>query len=89
MAWWRAPASSAPPPGDCHRKTGSDDGYAKPMNDIPKVVFSRTLTSADWPLSTIPLGDLFAGLTAALVLDLIEAQAYAGGAGTPGLPPGR
>lgn len=36
----------------------SDDEYAKPMNDIPKVVFSRTLTTADWPQSTIASGDL-------------------------------
>jgi dihydrofolate reductase len=36
----------------------SDDEYAKPMNDIPKVVFSRTLTRADWPQSTIASGDL-------------------------------
>ena len=36
----------------------SDDEYAAPMNDIPKVVFSRTLTRADWPKSTIARGDL-------------------------------
>lgn len=36
----------------------SDDEYAKPMNDIPKVVFSRTLTTADWPQSAIASGDL-------------------------------
>jgi dihydrofolate reductase len=36
----------------------SDDEYAKPMNDIPKAVFSRTLTKADWPQSTIMSGDL-------------------------------
>ena len=29
-----------------------------PMNDVPKVVFSRTLTMADWPQSTIASGDL-------------------------------
>ncbi len=28
------------------------------MNDIPKVVFSKTLTRADWPQSTIASGDL-------------------------------
>ena len=109
----------------------SDDEYAKPMNDLPKVVFSKTLTQADWPQSTIASADLadeisalkrepgkdmiawggaafaqsltrlrlvdeyrlghqpvalgaglplFAGLTAPLVLNLIEAQAYADGA---------
>jgi dihydrofolate reductase len=36
----------------------SDDEYAAPMNDIPKVVFSRTLTKADWVQSTIASGDL-------------------------------
>lgn len=36
----------------------SDDEYAKPMNDIPKVVFSRTLSRANWPQSTIARGDL-------------------------------
>jgi dihydrofolate reductase len=36
----------------------SDDEYAKPMNDLPKVVFSTTLTTADWPQSTIARGDL-------------------------------
>jgi dihydrofolate reductase len=30
---------------------------AAPMNDIPKVVFSRTLQSADWPESRIASGD--------------------------------
>lgn len=32
--------------------------YAAPMNEIPKVVFSRTLTRADWPTTTIARGDL-------------------------------
>lgn len=32
--------------------------YAPPMNDVPKVVFSRTLTRADWPTSRIARGDL-------------------------------
>jgi dihydrofolate reductase len=32
--------------------------YAAPMNDIPKVVFSRTLSRADWPTSRIAAGDL-------------------------------
>jgi dihydrofolate reductase len=108
----------------------SDDAYAKPMNDIPKVVFSTTLTKAAWPQTTIVSGDLageigalkrapgkdmiawggaafaqsltrlrlvdeyrlvhqpvalgdglplFAGLTAPIILDLIEARAYADG----------
>ena len=36
----------------------SDDPYAKPMNEIPKVVFSKTLTHADWETTTIARGDL-------------------------------
>jgi dihydrofolate reductase len=32
--------------------------YAAPMNDIPKVVFSRTLTEATWLESAIARGDL-------------------------------
>jgi dihydrofolate reductase len=32
--------------------------YAEPMNEIPKVVFSKTLTHADWPTTTIAGGDL-------------------------------
>lgn len=36
----------------------SDDAYATPMNDIPKVVFSRTLERAEWADSRIARGDL-------------------------------
>jgi dihydrofolate reductase len=36
----------------------SKDEYAAPMNDIPKVVFSKSLERADWPTSTIARGDL-------------------------------
>lgn len=32
--------------------------YADLMNEIPKVVFSKTLTCADWPESRIASGDL-------------------------------
>ena len=31
----------------------STDPFAKPMNEIPKAVFSRTMTEATWPDSTI------------------------------------
>ncbi|MDQ6695971.1 MAG: dihydrofolate reductase family protein [Actinomycetota bacterium] len=37
---------------------GSTGVYADLMNGIPKVVFSKTLTSADWPESRIAGGDL-------------------------------
>ncbi|HEY7105982.1 MAG TPA: dihydrofolate reductase family protein [Acidimicrobiia bacterium] len=33
------------------------------MNDIPKVVFSNSLTTADWPETTIASGDLTANVT--------------------------
>jgi dihydrofolate reductase len=36
----------------------SDDAYAAPMNEIPKVVFSRTLERAGWAHSRIAHGDL-------------------------------
>jgi dihydrofolate reductase len=35
----------------------SDDAVAAPMNEIPKVVFSSTLRSADWPVTRIAAGD--------------------------------
>ncbi|HEU4946506.1 MAG TPA: dihydrofolate reductase family protein [Kribbella sp.] len=40
-----------------HWPTATSD-YAAPMNDIPKVVFSKTLDQADWPESRIARGDL-------------------------------
>jgi dihydrofolate reductase len=36
----------------------STSDYARPMNEIPKVVFSRTLERADWPETRIARGDL-------------------------------
>ena len=36
----------------------STDDYAAPMNEIPKVVFSKTLQHAPWPESSIASGDL-------------------------------
>ena len=32
--------------------------FARPMNEIPKIVFSNSLTSADWDKTTIAAGDL-------------------------------
>ena len=37
--------------------------FAKPMNEIPKVVFSNSLASADWPETTIAAGDLADSVT--------------------------
>jgi dihydrofolate reductase len=36
----------------------STDDYAAPMNELPKVVFSKTLESADWNDSRVARGDL-------------------------------
>ena len=36
----------------------SGSEYARPMNEIPKVVFSKTLDRADWPETRIASGDL-------------------------------
>ena len=37
--------------------------FAKPMNEIPKVVFSDSLASADWGETTIASGDLADAVT--------------------------
>ena len=37
--------------------------FAKPMNEIPKVVFSNSLASADWGETTIATGDMAAAVT--------------------------
>jgi dihydrofolate reductase len=36
----------------------SSDAYAAPMNDLPKVVFSKTLQAASWSNSRVARGDL-------------------------------
>lgn len=36
----------------------STDAYAAPMNDLPKVVFSKTLERADWNDSRVARGDI-------------------------------
>ena len=36
--------------------------FAAPMNEVPKVVFSNSLTSADWAGTTIATGDLADGV---------------------------
>lgn len=43
----------------------STDAYAKPMNEIPKVVFSKAIAAASWPGTSIARGEL-AGEIAAL-----------------------
>lgn len=44
----------------------SDDPYAAPMNDIPKIVFSTTLPDAEasWPTTRVARGDLASEIAA-------------------------
>ncbi len=42
---------------------GDSGPFAKPMNEIPKVVFSDSLASADWGETTIAAGDLAGAIT--------------------------
>ena len=44
----------------------SDDPYAPPMNDIPKIVFSKTLDDSDasWPTTRVARGDLASEIAA-------------------------
>lgn len=42
---------------------GAPGPFARPMNDIPKVVFSNSLQSADWAGTTIASGDLTEAVT--------------------------
>jgi dihydrofolate reductase len=58
----------------------SDDAYAAPMNEIPKVVFSRTLDRADWPDSRIARGDLAEEVAALKRLDGKDMLAWGGAA---------
>lgn len=41
----------------------STDDYAAPMNDLPKVVFSKTLEKADWGNSRVARGDIVEEIT--------------------------
>ena len=42
---------------------GASGPFAVPMNEIPKVVFSHSLMSADWGETTIATGDLVDAVT--------------------------
>jgi hypothetical protein len=62
------PHRRAPPLADGRhgrqRRYPSDSGpFAKPMNEILKVVFSQSLESADWDETTIAAGDLSDAIT--------------------------
>jgi hypothetical protein len=39
-------------------RSSASGPFAKPMNEIPKVVFSNSLASAGWGETTIAAGDL-------------------------------
>jgi dihydrofolate reductase len=58
----------------------SDDRYAAPMNDIPKVVFSRTLGDAEatWPDTRVARGDLAAEIAAIKAEDGPDVIAWGG-----------
>ena len=47
------------------RHQGVDEPFVKPMNEIPKVVFSDSLASAHWGETTLATGDLAEGHHAA------------------------
>ena len=42
---------------------GASGPFAKPINEIPKVVFSNSLTTADWGEAEIAAGDLAEAIT--------------------------
>jgi dihydrofolate reductase len=42
---------------------GASGPFAEPMNEIPKVVFSNSLASANWDETTIATGDLVDAIT--------------------------
>jgi dihydrofolate reductase len=44
-------------PKAAHSDNAVEAGIAAIMNDVPKVVFSKTLASADWPEARITRGD--------------------------------
>jgi dihydrofolate reductase len=41
---------------------GADGPFSRPMNEIPKIVFSDSLATADWGPATIARGDLAAAV---------------------------
>lgn len=65
----------------------SDDPYAAPMNEIPKVVFSRTLADADaaWPETRVARGDLRTEIAAIKAEDERDAIVWGGGGLAGGL----
>ena len=62
-----------------HWPTATDD-YAGFMNNLPKVVFSRTLPAADWAGTSIARGDLAEEISALKSQDGGEIMAHGGAA---------
>jgi dihydrofolate reductase len=56
----------------------SDHPYAAPMNQIPKVVFSKTLEEAPWPETRIARGDLGVEIAAVKAEDGPDVLAWGG-----------
>jgi dihydrofolate reductase len=52
--------------------------YAAPMNEIPKVVFSKSIERADWPESQIARGDLAEEVAALKVIPGKDMIAWGG-----------
>jgi len=65
------------------------DGYAAPMNDIPKVVFSTTLVRAEWTGSRIACGDLAHEITSLKRESGRDIMAHGGARFAQPSPPGR
>ena len=59
----------------------SDDAYAAPMNNVPKVVFSRTLSDAEatWPVTRVARDDLATEIAAIKAEPGPDAIVWAGG----------
>jgi dihydrofolate reductase len=59
----------------------SDDPYAAPMNEIPKVVFSKTLSDAEatWPVTQVARGELAAEIAAIKTADGPDVVIWGGG----------
>ena len=56
----------------------ADEIFAEPMNRTPKVVFSKSLATADWPESRIASGDTAAAVAALKAEPGAEVMAHGG-----------
>ena len=58
--------------------------FAKPMNTLPKIVFSNSLTSADWDDTTVVRGDLADAVRASSRSATTATCSPTAGRGSPG-----